>query len=73
MSKDICDCNSHMSYQQCYLLCTKVPIFVTTFSFEIWSADRSLGDVKKMKSCKISVLGTETSSKQIIVYTDSYL
>ena len=71
-SKYICDCNSHLWHQKYYLPCTKVIVFVyfSVTSKNIWIgyAERSWGDVKRIKSGKISTLGSDISEKQSIVY-----
>ena len=42
-------------------------------TFGIGSAERSWGDVKTIKSGKISSLGSDISEKQIIVYTYCFI
>ena len=71
-SKDISDGNSHLRHKKYYLPSTKVLDFVacrvSSKLFGTGSADHSLGEIKTIKSGKISALGSEISENQSIVY-----
>ena len=73
--KDICYGNSNIWHTKYSLPPTKVLGFldfrVTSKIIGIGSADRSWGDVKKIKSGKISALGSDIYEKQSIVYTSA--
>ena len=73
--KDIRDGNSHFWNQKQSLPCTKVLGFVacrfTSNILVIGSAENSWGDVKTIKSGKISYISSDVSEKQIIVYTSA--
>ena len=68
--KDIKDGNSHLGHQKCSLNCTKVLGFVacrfTPKVLGIGAAERSWGDVKAIKSGKISAISSYVSEKQSI-------
>ena len=70
--KDIKDGNSHLWHQKYSLPCTKVLGFVacrvTSKVLGIGAAERSWGDVKTIKSGKISAVSSDVSQKQSIVY-----
>ena len=72
-SKDIRDGNINMCHQKYSLPCTKVLGFVscrvTSKIPGMGSAEHSWGDVKKIKSGKISDLYSDILYKQSIVYT----
>ena len=74
-SKYFCDGNSNLWHQKYYLPYTKVLGFVycsvTSQIIGIGSAYCSWGDVKTIKSDKISALGSDISEKQSIVYTST--
>ena len=76
-SKDIRDGNSHLCHQKYSLPCTKVldvvSFRITSEILEIISAERSWGDVKAIKSGKISAIGSGISEKQSIVYTSAWV
>ena len=69
--------NSHIWHQKQSLPSTKAPGFVayrvTSKVIGILSADRSWGDVKTIKSGKISAHGSDISSKQSILHTSVYI
>ena len=71
-SKDIIYVNSNLWHNKYSLPSTKVLGFVacrvTSKILGIGSAERSWGDVKKIKSGKRSALGSDISEKQSIVY-----
>ena len=73
--KDIRDGNSHLWHQKYSLPCTKVLGFVacrvTSKVIGIGAAERSWGDVKTIKSGKRSVISSDVSEKQSIVYTST--
>ena len=73
--KDISDGNSHQWHQKYSLASTNffgfVACKVTVNILGIGSAELSWGDVKKIKSGKISDLGNDISEKQSIVYTSA--
>ena len=74
-SKDIRDGNSNLWYQKYSLPPTKIVGFVfcmvTSKILGIVSAERSWGDVKIIKSEKISALGSDIYENQSIVYTSA--
>ena len=74
-SKDISDGNSHLWHQKYSLPFNKVLDFfacrVTSKVLGIGSAERSWGDVKTIKSGKISAISSDVSEKQSIVYTSA--
>ena len=74
-SKDIRDGNSNFWHQKYSLPFTKILGFVacivTSKVLGIGAADRSWGDVKTIKSVKISAISSDVSEKQSIVYTSS--
>ena len=71
--KDIRDGKSHLWHQKYSLPFTKVLGFVacrfTSKVLGIGASERSWGDVKTIKSGKISYIVSYVSQKQIIVYT----
>ena len=73
--KDIRDGNSHLWHQKYSLPCTKVIGFFscrfTSKFLGIGAAERSWGDVKKIKSGKRSAIISDVSEKQSIVYTSA--
>ena len=76
-SKYICDGNIHLWHHKCSLPSTKVLGFVvfslTSKIIGMVSPDPSWGDVKTIKSGKISALGSDISDKQSIVYTSALI
>ena len=74
-SKYITDGSSHLWYQKHSLPSTKVLGFVacrvTSKILGIGYSDRSWGDVKTIKSGKISALGSDISENHSIVYTSA--
>ena len=74
-SKDISDGNSHLWHQKYSLPFTKVFGFVacrvTSKVLGIGSAERSWGDIKKIKYGKRSAIRSDVSEKQSIVYTSA--
>ena len=70
-----CDGNSHLWHQKYSLPCIKVVGFVayivTSKFVRVGYAERSWGDVNKIKSGKISHLSSNISKKNIIVYTEA--
>ena len=64
-SKDIRGGNSHLQHQKYSLISTKVLVFVacgvTSKMLGVGSAERSCGDVKTIKSGKVSALGNDIS------------
>ena len=74
-SKYIRDGNSHLWHQNYSLPCTKVLGFVACIVkwnvLGIGAAERSWGEVKTIKSGKISAISSDLSDKQIIVYTSA--
>ena len=64
-SKDIRDVNSHLWYPKYLLPCTKVLDFVacrfTSTVLGIGAAEHSWGDLKTIKSGKISTIGSDVS------------
>ena len=71
-SKYICDGNSNLCHHKYPLPYIKVLCFVacrvTSKILWVGSAERSWGDVKKIKAGKISALGSDISEKKSIVY-----
>ena len=74
-SKYISDGNSHLWHQKYSLPFTKVIGFVscrvTSEVLGIGASERSWGDLKTIKSGKISAISSDVSEKQIIVYTSA--
>ena len=74
-SKDISDGNSNLWYQKYSLPFTKVLGFVacrvTSKVLGIVAVERSWGDVKTIKSGKISAISSDVSEKQSIFYTST--
>ena len=74
-SKDISDRNSHLWHQKYSLPFTTVIGFVacivTSKVLGIGAAERSWGNVKTIKSGKRSVISSDVSEKQSIVYTSA--
>ena len=74
-TKDIRDGNSYSWHQKYSLPCTKVLCFVacrvTSKVLGVGAAERSWGDTKTIKSGKRSVISSDVSEKQSIVYTSA--
>ena len=74
-SKDISDGNSHLWHQKYPLPFTKVLGFVacrvTLKVLGTGAAEHSWGDLKTIKYRKISVISSDVSEKQSIVYTSA--
>ena len=72
-SEGIRDSSSHLWHQKYSLPCTRVTAFfactVTSKVLVIGTAERSWGDVNKIKSGKRSAIISDVSEKQSIVFT----
>ena len=70
-------CNSHLWHQKYSFPCTKVLGFVACRValkvLGIVASERSWGDVKTIKSGKISAISSDVSEKHSIVYTSAYI
>ena len=66
-----------MWHQKYSLPCTKVLRFVscrvTSKVLGIGAAERSWGDIKRIKSGRRSAISSDVSEKQSIVYTSAYI